>query len=393
MKILHTSDWHLGKRLGVFPRHAEQVQVMDEICKIADKEDCCMVVVSGDIFDTFNPPVESIELYYQTARKLTGGGKRPVVAIAGNHDSPDRLESSDPLARQLGIFQLGYPLSQLNEQPCNGYFSVTSAGPGYSCFTFKNKGSINLIHTPFASRQRLQAAYGDADTGLHLAGMWQQAAAEMPAAGYTVLMAHAMISAHGQDPDNEPEGEKPISYISDPILIGSLPKQVNYLAMGHLHRFQATERDGRKIVYSGSPLAYSFSEAGQDKFVAMADTVTGEVESIKLAAGKKLHKLVFGSAAEALEKLARYPDCWLDILIRTDSYLTADDLKQLRSCHAGIVSIAPKFTGAEQPSEDKSIDINKNMPDLFCDYFMHRKGLPPSQELLDLFNQIISTDD
>jgi exonuclease SbcD len=59
-----------------------------------------MVIVAGDLFDTFNPPVEAVDLLYKTLKRLTNNGKRPVVAIAGNHDSPDRIDSPNPLARE-----------------------------------------------------------------------------------------------------------------------------------------------------------------------------------------------------------------------------------------------------------------------------------------------------
>ena len=90
MKILHTSDWHLGKRLNDRERAGEQVAVMDEIVRVADEEAVDAVIVAGDLFDTFNPPVEAIELLYRTLHRLARGGHRLVVAIAGNHDSPDR---------------------------------------------------------------------------------------------------------------------------------------------------------------------------------------------------------------------------------------------------------------------------------------------------------------
>ncbi len=113
MRILHTSDWHLGgKRLEDFPRLEEQQAVMHEICEIAEREKVDVVVVSGDLFDTFNPSTEAIELFYKTLKRLTAGGHRPVIAIAGNHDSPDRIEAPDPLARECGIIFAGYPHSE-----------------------------------------------------------------------------------------------------------------------------------------------------------------------------------------------------------------------------------------------------------------------------------------
>ena len=109
MKILHTADWHLGKRLDDRSRLEEQQVVLQEICEIAEREGADAVLVAGDLFDTFNPPTEAVDLLYSTLKRLTADGHRPVIAIAGNHDSPDRIEAPDPLARACGIIFAGYP--------------------------------------------------------------------------------------------------------------------------------------------------------------------------------------------------------------------------------------------------------------------------------------------
>ena len=109
MKILHTSDWHLGKYLEGFSRLEEQKQVLKEICEIADDEKVNAVIISGDLFDTYNPSAEAIELFYKTLKILANGGKRAVIAIAGNHNYPDRIEAPDALARECGIVFAGYP--------------------------------------------------------------------------------------------------------------------------------------------------------------------------------------------------------------------------------------------------------------------------------------------
>ena len=109
MKILHTADWHLGKRLETFSRHDEQVAVLDEICQIADREAVDAVIIAGDLFDVFSPPNESSELLFKTCKRLANNGLRAVIAIAGNHDSPERIEAPESLARECGIVFSGFP--------------------------------------------------------------------------------------------------------------------------------------------------------------------------------------------------------------------------------------------------------------------------------------------
>jgi exonuclease SbcD len=115
LKILHTADWHLGKKLDHFSRHEEQLNVMNEICEITESENVDLVVVAGDLFDTFNPPAESQDLFFKTLYRLTNKGKRAVVAIAGNHDMPERIEAPHPLAQSCGIIFSGFPNTHVTE--------------------------------------------------------------------------------------------------------------------------------------------------------------------------------------------------------------------------------------------------------------------------------------
>ena len=131
MKILHTADWHLGKRLESISRHAEQADVLAEICHIADAENVDAVIIAGDLFDTFTPSSESIELFFRTCKQLTDNGLRPVIAIAGNHDSPERIESADPLARACGIIFVGFPNSKVTPFALETGLAVVRSDKGF----------------------------------------------------------------------------------------------------------------------------------------------------------------------------------------------------------------------------------------------------------------------
>ena len=106
MKILHTADWHLGKKLENISRLSEQEKVLSEIVGIAEREEVDAVIIAGDLFDNYNPPAEATELFYQTLKQLSDNGQRAVIAIAGNHDSPERIEAPNPLATGELVFGL-----------------------------------------------------------------------------------------------------------------------------------------------------------------------------------------------------------------------------------------------------------------------------------------------
>src|SRR3712207_2275724 len=99
MRILHTSDWHLGKNLEGYSRIEEQAKFCKDLVELVEEKNIDLVLLAGDVYDTYNPPARAENLFYETIEKLADKGKRCVIVIAGNHDNPDRLEAINSLAR------------------------------------------------------------------------------------------------------------------------------------------------------------------------------------------------------------------------------------------------------------------------------------------------------
>src|SRR5690606_34381946 len=161
MKILHTADWHLGKRLEKFSRIEEQREVLEEIIQIADKYNVDAVLIAGDLFDSFNPSTEAVELFYKSLKRLSNNGKRVVVAIAGNHDSPDRIEAPDPLAKECGIIFSGYPHSHISTCVLESGVCIIQSEPGFIELKLpKHETKLRLLLTPYANEYRLKTFLG-----------------------------------------------------------------------------------------------------------------------------------------------------------------------------------------------------------------------------------------
>ena len=297
MKILHTADWHLGKRLDSIYRLEEQKLVLNEICEIADQQCVDAIIVAGDLFDAFNPPVEAIELLYKTLKRLTNNGKRPVIAIAGNHDSPTRIDSPDPLARECGILFMGMPNTPIQTLQLEDGFEITKTDQGFMEFKLPNSAyPLRIIVTPYANEIRMKEYFGEEkDVALQnsLKTSWcnlaDQHCDEM---GVNVLITHLYMLKKGGDILDEPDGEKPLNIgNADLIYSDAIPPQIQYTALGHLHRYQNVGSEQQPAVYAGSPLSYSFSEAGQQKYVNIIEAEPGkdvQLERIPLKSGKQL---------------------------------------------------------------------------------------------------------
>ena len=193
MRILHTADWHLGKKLDRFSRIDEQRLVLEEICRIADEEEVDVVLIAGDLFDHFTPPADAQQLFYRTVHRLSKGGRRPVVAIAGNHDMPERIEAPIPLAEANAIILLGFPHSQANAFESEGGVRVTRSEPGFLELVVPGHDvPLRLLLTPYANELRLKTFLGG-EQGLNalLSEHWQRLSdTYCDDQGVNMLMAH-----------------------------------------------------------------------------------------------------------------------------------------------------------------------------------------------------------
>lgn len=405
MKILHTADWHLGKRLEKFSRLEEQSAVLEELAGLADEHGADVVLVAGDLFDAYNPSSEAVELLYRIMKRLTNHGRRPVIAIAGNHDSPERIEAPDPLARECGILFAGYPYSQVQAFRLETGVEVTRSEPGFMEVQLPQYDyPLRLLLTPYANEFRLSSFLGLDETESQLRDLlkthWHRLAdTYCDTQGVNILMAHLFMMKEGERPPEEPEDEKPILHIggAQAVYTNAVPSQIQYVALGHLHRLQEMDKERMPVLYSSSPLAYSFAEAGQQKYAVLVDVAPGsfaQFEKLPLRAGKKLYRKRFHAIDEALLWLGEHTDSWVELTMVSDDFMSADDRRRLFRSHEGIVTLIPEVTGKEQNGQERSaIDMSLRMEELFAQFFEHRHGQQPNEELLALFNEVRAEED
>ena len=403
MKLLHTADWHLGKRLDSISRMEEQRAVLAEICEIADREKVDAILIAGDLFDTFNPSTDAVDLFYKTLKKLTNGAKRPVIAIAGNHDSPDRIEAPDPLARECGIIFAGYPQTEISPFELETGVKITKSAPGFIEISFPQyKYPLRLLLTPYANEYRMKTFLGteDRDEELRtlLAEEWNASAKKYcDKKGVNILMTHLFVMKKDGEQQAEPDAEKPILHVggAQAIYTENFPKQMQYVALGHLHRRQTVDTKPCPTVYSSSILAYSFAEANQDKNVIIVDLEPdkkAKVEAIKLTTGKKLILKRFEDVDEAIEWLKDNPNTLVELTIVADDFLNSQDRKRLHTTHQGIVAIIPEIRNKmARKGSPTAIDLNRPIEELFSDYFKSKNGVNPNEEIMDLFKEVLGT--
>ena len=406
MKILHTADWHLGKRLQEYSRLEEQKLVLDEICQIADQQDVDLILLAGDIFDTFNPTHEAVELLYKTLRRLSKNGTRPIIAISGNHDSTQFVEAPDPLAREMGIlfysrYDTVIPVGKLDSG-----VEITRSESGFvelklPQFDF----SARLILAPYANEVSLRTHLGEEDREAEfrnlLARNWQDLADRYcDTAGVNLFVGHFFFMKEGEKPEAEPESERPILHVggTQALFTDHLPSQIQYAALGHLHRYHTVSHPSIPVVYASSPLAYSFSEADQEKKVVIIHAEPAKPLSyhpIGLSQGRPLYRVKFDELANALQWLEENPYCFVELTYETDHSIDAATRKAILKAHDGIVNLIPQIKNplGQQDYSLQVADLGKDMVTLFQLFYQSEKGQEPNDELLGIFKEVISQND
>lgn len=386
MKILHTSDWHIGKRLMGRERFDEQSAVLDEIIGICESEKIELVLLAGDVFDTYTPCAEAEDLFFQKIKKVAGES-RAVLIISGNHDDGVRLSASAPLAEELGIYIVGnerkpLPVALPNTAFGNRKIRPCLSGKGYVVFESERGEKAFISTLPYPNEARFKEAKSD----LPYVEQMQKWIAEGESGNAeklpSVFMAHIFVAGGSVS-----EGEREIDLGgARAIPIDALPSS-DYIALGHLHKKQHMGK--HHCYYSGSPLQYSFDESA-DKGVKVFDLTKNGVENLKdvgLRSGKKLIRLEADNVDTALELLNKYPENWVEMRLFLTSPLTSADSQAL-SAKENLVSLLAEV----RTEEEMAFESRKGLSDeaLFTAFYRSAYGAEPKEDLKTLFLQTLS---
>lgn len=402
LKILHTADWHLGKRLQEFSRLEEQKEVLEEIIEIADRESADLVLLAGDIFDAFNPSHEAVELLFKTLRRLSNNGRRPIIAISGNHDSTQFIAAPDPLARELGILFYSRFDQTISCGLLDSGVEIVRSKPGFVEIQLPNHAfPIRILLAPYANELLLKTYLGEEgreeELRKVLENKWASLANEYcDERGVNLFVGHFFFMKEGDKPEPEPESERPILHVggTQAIYTKNLPPQLQYAALGHLHRYHTCDTQPCPIVYSSSPLAYSFSEANQQKQVVLINALPGQPVSyraVPLTKGRPLCRKTFSNLADTVKWLEQNPYCFVEITYATDEAIDANTRRAIMKAHDGIINLIPQIGKDQLAGHDlQAEDLHQDMVSLFSRYYQSAQGTAPNEEILSLFKEVTS---
>lgn len=362
MKILHTSDWHVGKTIRGNSRAGEHESVLDEIVALVAEHSVDLVVVVGDLFDTASPTAESEHLVYRALLGMHEAGAQ-VAVVAGNHDNPLRLAAVAPVLGALAV----HVVPQV----------VRPADGGVVELKLRSGESVRLALVPFLS-QRSIIKVDDLMSG-DVTGQLQKYADRyrkivtalcVPLVGdmVNVVVAHAFIERALSG------GGERVAHIGGDYAIAAsvFPAHVHYVALGHLHRAQRLE-GATQIHYCGSPLQLDFGEVEQRKQVNLIEAEVGraaKVTALALSAGRQL-SVVRGTLDDVRDVASELTDTWVRVELREPARAgLADEVRALVPTAVDVVTLGSQPAGATPNRVSRS---GKTPHELFATYCAERE--------------------
>ncbi|MGQ0843984.1 MAG: exonuclease SbcCD subunit D [Sporichthyaceae bacterium] len=332
MRLLHTSDWHLGRSLHRADLLGAQALFVDHLVEVVRSERIDVVLVSGDVYDRALPPVDAVSLYDEALFRLTSAGAK-VVLISGNHDSAPRLGVNSRVLEGGGV-----------------YLRTRPEAAGEPVLLADEHGPVALYPIPYLEPAAVASGAGVDRTHLAVLGAAAGAAradlATRPGMR-SVALAHGWV--HGGAAS---DSERDVSVGGVSAVPVSLFDGFDYVALGHLHGPQTLAPHLR---YSGSPLPYSFSEAGHAKaswLVELDASGLARVESVPAPVFRRLSTLR-GTLAELLSAPAHagqendFVAATLTDVVRPEAPM---DALRRRFPHALTMAFEPEGVAAEERS-------------------------------------------
>lgn len=407
MKILHTADWHLGKKVEGKSMLPNQRAALADIEEIAAAEKPDLILVAGDVFDTAVPPAEAEKLFFDTCERLSSSGC-PVVVLAGNHDDEVRLCAARSLAVRHNIYLVGDMdnsfYSDYGAENGRGWIRIpTPAGKAcaaalpyplesFSVDLSDGDEAENSESAENADENQTVEQTDDAD-GIfdkkytdRVESLIAECAKGFLPGEANIFAAHIFML-----PGSEEKTLGGAKILPSAIL----PENADYVALGHVHKNMRAAKD-EEAWYSGSITPCNFGETEEKKVNLVeiekdknsgSSTVT--VRQIPLKSVKKLIRIEVKSYDEAYEKLAECGD-YAEILYDCPEPVTPAKMNALRALPA-FVKFTPCFTAEGEEGEQKK----KLMTDeqLFEAFFMRKKGKSPDERDRELFRRAVNKEE
>lgn len=370
MKLIHLSDFHLGKKLNEFSLIEDQEYILNQILQFIDEEKPDGVIIAGDIYDRFVPTEEAMKLWDTFLINLSNRGTA-VYAISGNHDSAVRFSDHRKLIENTGI-----------------HFSGVYDGSVISYELNDVYGRINIYLLPFIKPAHVRAAFPDEEIRNYTDAIRTALSkVSLDKDIRNVLVSHQFVTG-AQTCDSEEIAVGGLDNVDAQVF-----EDFDYVALGHIHGRQTIGRE--TVCYSGTPLKYSFSEKNHIKSLTVVELKEkGKIE-ISTRELKPLHDVreIRGTFEELMSKKFYEGTATDDYLhaVLTDEDDVIDAMARLRTVYTNLMTVTydnerTRYNGTIE--EAKGVET-KSALELFEDFFTEMNNVSMSEEQKKLSVELI----
>lgn len=376
MRLLHTSDWHIGRQFHNVSLLDDQQHVLDQLLEYTKTEAVDALVIAGDIYDRSVPPAAAVALLDRVLNRVCAELKVPVILIPGNHDGAERLRFGARQLQRSGLHIIGDFEQMLSPVIL----------PGGDNHHGHHAGEVHLYGIPYNDPVMVRDHF-DAEVSSHddahrllLEKLTEQIAIQRQSSGdkaiATVVISHCFI-----DGAQESESERPLS-IGGADRVSYQPfEPFDYVALGHLHSPQYKGKE--HIRYSGSILKYSFGEQHQRKGVTLVDIDSRGLQSTRHLPLTPLRdmRIIEGELEALLQQGKLDPNSDDYLLVRlTDRHAILDPMGKLRTVYPNVLHLEkPGMLEAGDP-QLKREQLKRSELEMFRDFFNQVSGQDLSDE-------------
>lgn len=374
LKLFHTADWHLGKLVQGVYMTDDQRYVLAQFIEAIQQEQPDAVIIAGDLYDRAIPPTEAVALLDDMLKTIIVDLKTPVLAIAGNHDSPGRLQFGSQFMRDKGY-----------------YIAGQMKNPIQPVVLTDQHGEVHIYLVPFADPSIVRNIYGDEDISTHEDAMRkviEEIESTMDPNARHIFVGHAFVTPHGESEENTSDSERPIAVGGTEYIPASLFEAFHYTALGHLHRAHYVNNE--KIRYAGSPLKYSISEEHHEKgFYIVEMDKNGQVEVEKRILKPRRDMRTIEARIDEIKTHEPNDDYVFVQLL--DETAVLHPMEKIRAIYPNAMHVARKIRLGTSQSVAREGKKTEHLTDeqLFTAFYTELTDQQPDEETRHLFQEVL----
>ncbi|GGG26154.1 exonuclease SbcCD subunit D [Paenibacillus abyssi] len=379
MKFIHTADWHLGKLIQGIYMTEDQRHVLRQLVMAVEEERPDAVIIAGDLYDRAVPPTDAVDLLDELLERIVIDLNTPVLAISGNHDSPDRLNFATKIMEGRGLHLAG----QLK--------------PGMKPVVLHDEsGAVHFHLVPYADPAQVRYTFGEDGIRTHdeaMRAIVSRIESAMDKSARHVFVGHAFVTPGGEPQQNTSESERPLAIGGAEYVKADYFKAFHYTALGHLHQAHYVQQEN--IRYAGSPLKYSISEEHHNKgfyIVELSGDGSVHVDKRELKPLRDVRRI--SASIEELETHDISEDYVFVTLMNDNPVLFP--MEKVRAIYPNALHVERRvtaFIGAKGDTDREEGTLERRNADpvsLFSAFYQEVKGMPLSDEKKRLFAEAYS---